>query len=237
MSPSPVKVPGDLTVSGALTLNRLAAGNMKLDLTIERYVGFFWVTVPCISDVGSWLNKPLLGHVMVKLNIQKKHGGFFGSDLHIPCISNIGSCVAQAIRSTTEKPVTKATNDKVTEELTTMVTGTEEPITVATDTGEPVTKVTDEPPSTTEMQCPDVLTQYNLPCHCPFDAGIYHLPPTEFSMPDIGALKSFAQGDYTAYAQFYDMDTGELIACQNAQVSIANSPDTTPCTGLRCIFG
>ncbi|KAK7486629.1 hypothetical protein BaRGS_00022154 [Batillaria attramentaria] len=26
---------------------------MKLDLTIERYVGFFWVTVPCISDVGS----------------------------------------------------------------------------------------------------------------------------------------------------------------------------------------
>ncbi|XP_076445653.1 ganglioside GM2 activator-like [Babylonia areolata] len=53
LSPYPVPVPGDLSVSGSLRLNRNATGSVSLDVTIERYVGFFWLSVPCISNVGS----------------------------------------------------------------------------------------------------------------------------------------------------------------------------------------
>lgn len=53
VSPHPVKVPGDLTVTGGLTFNRGAGGSISLDVTIKRYLGFFWLTVPCISNVGS----------------------------------------------------------------------------------------------------------------------------------------------------------------------------------------
>ena len=54
VSPDPVGIPGDLAVTGIVQINREAAGDVSLEVTIERYVGFFWLTVPCVSGVGSW---------------------------------------------------------------------------------------------------------------------------------------------------------------------------------------
>jgi len=49
----PIPVPGDIHVTGALAVHRDATGDVSLDVTFERYLGFFWLDVPCISDVGS----------------------------------------------------------------------------------------------------------------------------------------------------------------------------------------
>jgi len=53
VSPYPVGIPGDIAVTGNLRVNRPVTGSLKIDLQVERYVGFFWLTVPCISEVGS----------------------------------------------------------------------------------------------------------------------------------------------------------------------------------------
>jgi len=54
VNPDPVAIPGVLGVTGSATVNfDFNRGNLDLDVHIERYVGFLWVTVPCISDVGS----------------------------------------------------------------------------------------------------------------------------------------------------------------------------------------
>ncbi|XP_005103957.1 ganglioside GM2 activator [Aplysia californica] len=54
VKPYPVAIPGIVTVTGSGSVNRnLTGGGLDLQVHIERYVGFLWVTVPCISDVGS----------------------------------------------------------------------------------------------------------------------------------------------------------------------------------------
>lgn len=57
--PYPIVLPGNLEVSASLRVNRdiLPSSSIALDLTIQRYLGFFWFTIPCISNVGScWYN-------------------------------------------------------------------------------------------------------------------------------------------------------------------------------------
>jgi len=63
LAPYPVPVPGDIHVTGSVRVNRNVTSNsgIKLDLTVERYVGFFWLTVPCISEVGSCTYSDLCG--------------------------------------------------------------------------------------------------------------------------------------------------------------------------------
>jgi len=54
INPYPIKVPGDLTVSGQAVFHREARpGDFKLELHIQRKVTFIWITVPCIAEVGS----------------------------------------------------------------------------------------------------------------------------------------------------------------------------------------
>jgi len=51
----PVKVPGDLHVSGRvdLSISVPANGSYSIHLSVSRYAGFFWLPVPCVAEVGS----------------------------------------------------------------------------------------------------------------------------------------------------------------------------------------
>ncbi|RUS85218.1 hypothetical protein EGW08_007044 [Elysia chlorotica] len=54
VKPQEIPIPGDVTVSLQVDVNKDAMGaELDLDVHIARYVGFLWVTVPCISNVGS----------------------------------------------------------------------------------------------------------------------------------------------------------------------------------------
>ncbi|XP_075066194.1 ganglioside GM2 activator-like [Mixophyes fleayi] len=46
------------------------------------------------------------------------------------------------------------------------------------------------------QQCPEPLHAYGLPCHCPFQAGIYYLPVTSFEIPSISIPSWFSNGNY-----------------------------------------
>lgn len=54
VTPHPIVVPGDVEVSIRMRVRQEVAGDLTLDLRIERFVGFFWLTIPCIDNVGSW---------------------------------------------------------------------------------------------------------------------------------------------------------------------------------------
>lgn len=57
LNPFPVVVPGDLTGDIVVQAPRLVEGNhYKLDVHIQKHA-LFWITVPCISNVGSWYKK------------------------------------------------------------------------------------------------------------------------------------------------------------------------------------
>lgn len=99
-----------------------------------------------------------------------------------------------------------------------------------------VSVATDDEASTTPKPCPDVMAQNDLPCLCPFPAGTYHLPLTHFTIPDIGSLKALATGDYSVAARFFDMDSGEQIACQAVQMTMSDG-QTEECTGFLCLIG
>lgn len=57
LNPFPVVVPGDVTGDIVVQAPRLVEGNhYKLDVHIQKHA-LFWITVPCISNVGSWYKK------------------------------------------------------------------------------------------------------------------------------------------------------------------------------------
>ncbi|PVD29129.1 hypothetical protein C0Q70_11726 [Pomacea canaliculata] len=53
VTPHPIVVPGDVEVSIRMRVRQEVASDLTLDLRIERFVGFFWLTIPCIDNVGS----------------------------------------------------------------------------------------------------------------------------------------------------------------------------------------
>ncbi|XP_025056752.1 ganglioside GM2 activator [Alligator sinensis] len=44
--------------------------------------------------------------------------------------------------------------------------------------------------------CPEPLVTYGIPCHCPFKAGSYSLPTSDFALPDIELPSWLTNGDY-----------------------------------------
>ncbi|XP_065184079.1 ganglioside GM2 activator-like [Sycon ciliatum] len=67
--------------------------------------------------------------------------------------------------------------------------------------------------------CPEILKEHNIPCHCPFAAGNYSLPSTSINI-QVGSLPSWlANGDYHGKAQLTD-SAGKTIACLEAYVSL-----------------
>ncbi|NWH75862.1 SAP3 protein, partial [Piaya cayana] len=49
------------------------------------------------------------------------------------------------------------------------------------------------PPGTT---CPEPLLTYGIPCHCPFKAGSYSLPASDFLLPDMELPSWMTNGNY-----------------------------------------
>ncbi|XP_019361657.1 PREDICTED: ganglioside GM2 activator [Gavialis gangeticus] len=44
--------------------------------------------------------------------------------------------------------------------------------------------------------CPEPLVTYGIPCHCPFKAGSYSLPSSDFALPDIELPSWLTNGNY-----------------------------------------
>ncbi|XP_007941827.1 ganglioside GM2 activator [Orycteropus afer afer] len=44
--------------------------------------------------------------------------------------------------------------------------------------------------------CPEPLHTYGLPCHCPFKAGTYSLPKSDFMLPDLELPGWLSTGNY-----------------------------------------
>ncbi|XP_071489028.1 ganglioside GM2 activator-like [Diadema antillarum] len=52
VSPDPIKLPGNVTVAGSVSLATDVASPVKLSLTIKKKV-VVWISIPCIDNVGS----------------------------------------------------------------------------------------------------------------------------------------------------------------------------------------
>ncbi|XP_061473403.1 ganglioside GM2 activator [Rhineura floridana] len=44
--------------------------------------------------------------------------------------------------------------------------------------------------------CPEPLLSYGIPCHCPFKAGSYNLPSSDFYIPKLDLPSILTNGDY-----------------------------------------
>ncbi|KAL8212090.1 UNVERIFIED_CONTAM: hypothetical protein K2H54_036883 [Gekko kuhli] len=44
--------------------------------------------------------------------------------------------------------------------------------------------------------CPEPLLSYGIPCHCPFKAGTYNLPPSDIYIPNMDLPSFLTNGDY-----------------------------------------
>ena len=54
VSPYPIVVPGNVSVSSKLKINREFSGNITLRLTIQIKIGSLWLRLPCVANIGSW---------------------------------------------------------------------------------------------------------------------------------------------------------------------------------------
>ena len=55
LSPYPVNIPGDLTVSGSGILGKNLTGSYSLKVNIhKKTLGFIWAPIPCVANYGSW---------------------------------------------------------------------------------------------------------------------------------------------------------------------------------------
>ncbi|XP_062513886.1 ganglioside GM2 activator-like [Corticium candelabrum] len=69
-------------------------------------------------------------------------------------------------------------------------------------------------------ECGPPFSTYKLPCHCPFPAGSYYLPPIEIQLPSAGSIPSFlTNGDYYGQASLFDA-AGHPVGCYEAYLSL-----------------
>ncbi|XP_053935963.1 ganglioside GM2 activator [Cuculus canorus] len=71
------------------------------------------------------------------------------------------------------------------------------------------------PPGTT---CPEPLLTYGIPCHCPFKAGSYSLPPSDFLLPDMELPSWMTNGNYRV--RVIASRDGEELACVKLAFSL-----------------
>ncbi|XP_072204462.1 ganglioside GM2 activator [Excalfactoria chinensis] len=64
------------------------------------------------------------------------------------------------------------------------------------------------PPGTS---CPEPLLTYGIPCHCPFKAGSYSLPASDFVLPDVELPSWMTNGNYRVRAVV--SNKGQELAC------------------------
>ncbi|XP_025903320.1 ganglioside GM2 activator [Nothoprocta perdicaria] len=71
------------------------------------------------------------------------------------------------------------------------------------------------PPGT---PCPEPLLTYGIPCHCPFKAGSYSLPPSDFPLPDIELPSWMTNGNYRVRVAV--SSKGQELACVKLAFSL-----------------
>ncbi|XP_053735472.1 ganglioside GM2 activator-like [Synchiropus splendidus] len=71
------------------------------------------------------------------------------------------------------------------------------------------------------QDCPEPLHSYGLPCHCPFKAGSYSLPTSDFSVPYLDLPYWLTNGNYRAQGVLGSK--GEELGCVKLTLSIASS--------------
>ncbi|NWI09275.1 SAP3 protein, partial [Crypturellus soui] len=71
------------------------------------------------------------------------------------------------------------------------------------------------PPGT---PCPEPLLTYGIPCHCPFKAGSYSLPPSDFLLPDLELPSWMTNGNYRVRVAI--SNKGEELACVKLAFSL-----------------
>ncbi|KAG8128511.1 putative Ganglioside GM2 activator protein [Naja naja] len=66
--------------------------------------------------------------------------------------------------------------------------------------------------------CPQPLQSYGLPCHCPFKAGTYNLPSSEFFIPNMDLPSFLTNGDYRVRAVLSNGD--QELSCTKLSFSL-----------------
>uniref|UniRef100_A0A8C3VSD8 Ganglioside GM2 activator n=1 Tax=Catagonus wagneri TaxID=51154 RepID=A0A8C3VSD8_9CETA len=69
-----------------------------------------------------------------------------------------------------------------------------------------------------EDTCPEPLHTYGLPCHCPFKAGTYSLPESEFTLPHLELPGWLSTGSY--HIQMVMSSNGKHLGCAKISVSL-----------------
>ncbi|KFP35901.1 Ganglioside GM2 activator, partial [Chlamydotis macqueenii] len=71
------------------------------------------------------------------------------------------------------------------------------------------------PPGTA---CPEPLLTYGIPCHCPFKAGSYSLPASDFVLPDVELPAWMTNGNYRVRA--VASNNGKELGCVKLTFSL-----------------
>ncbi|XP_058500502.1 ganglioside GM2 activator-like [Solea solea] len=69
------------------------------------------------------------------------------------------------------------------------------------------------------QDCPEPLHTYGLPCHCPFKAGSYSLPQSDFYVPDMDLPYWLTNGDYRIQGVLGN-GSGKELGCLKLALSI-----------------
>ncbi|XP_068134491.1 ganglioside GM2 activator-like [Hyperolius riggenbachi] len=136
------------------------------------------VTMPGDVTVSVVLNTevPLSAPLQIKITAEKE---LFGEWLAVPCIDKFGSCTYNDVCDLLDaffKP---------------------------------------------GQQCPGPLKAYGLPCHCPFRAGSYTLPSTEFTLPNLSLPSWLEEGNYRVSGVL--THNNEEIGCAKFSFSLATT--------------
>jgi len=68
--------------------------------------------------------------------------------------------------------------------------------------------------------CGPILTEYKIPCHCPFTAGSYSLPTVSVKTKDPG-WEWLTSGDFSAQGELYDA-SGNRLGCYLVYITLGN---------------
>lgn len=138
VQPSPIEIPGKVTVAASVSSTVGIEAPVQVDVTLEKRLGEIWIKIPCMDGVGS-------------------------------CTYEDGCA-----------------------KLETLI-----------------------PPG---VPCPEPLLTYGIPCRCPFKAGCYNLPPSEFFIPKIELPSFLTNGDYKIRAVMKSGD--QELACVQVSCSL-----------------
>uniref|UniRef100_H3BD97 Ganglioside GM2 activator n=1 Tax=Latimeria chalumnae TaxID=7897 RepID=H3BD97_LATCH len=72
--------------------------------------------------------------------------------------------------------------------------------------------------------CPEPLHTYGIPCHCPFKAGDYSMPESNFFLPSLDLPYWLTSGNYKLVALLSHV--GKELACAKFSFSIRESKST-----------